>query len=88
MKPNADCFVPLVQPFNAFTNLLFLGLSSYGIIWLRRLGADRFRSTMITLGFVGLGSGLFHASLLWVTQLMDELPMVGCNHTLVRLDED
>lgn len=66
----------VAEPFNTFTNLLFLALSVYGLYWTSRIGTDSFRTVLFILGIVGLGSGAFHASLLWYSQLADELPMV------------
>jgi dihydroceramidase len=67
----------IAEFFNATTNALFLGLSLFGIHWVRKLNVEsRFTISFILLGVVGIGSFLFHSTLHWHTQLLDELPMI------------
>lgn len=59
------------------TNLLFLSLSVYGMyrVSTERL-APRFYGCALGIGIVGFGSFLFHMTLKFEAQLLDELPMI------------
>lgn len=74
---------------NTFSNLFFIGITLYGA----RLSAQERLPTRFLVGFaggalVGLGSFLFHATLLYEAQLADELPMIYvASHLLAMLLE-
>ncbi|PWY98998.1 alkaline phytoceramidase [Testicularia cyperi] len=67
----------VAEPINTITNIFFIGLSLYGF---RATRAERlplrFGVCHLGVALVGFGSAWFHATLLWSTQLLDELPMI------------
>ncbi|KAI8824371.1 alkaline ceramidase 3-like protein [Fimicolochytrium jonesii] len=66
----------LAEWWNATTNLVFLLWPAIGIYSCIKTGAEpRFYASYIALMMVGSGSFLFHGSLTYAMQLLDELPM-------------
>ena len=67
----------IAEPVNTVTNLFFIALSLYGFRSARREKLPT-RTAVSHLGvaFIGLGSALFHGTLKYSMQLMDELPMI------------
>lgn len=67
----------VAEPVNTATNLFFIALSLYGF---RAARQERLpiRTQICHLGvaFIGFGSALFHGTLTYWTQLLDELPMI------------
>ncbi|TPX47423.1 hypothetical protein SeMB42_g02363 [Synchytrium endobioticum] len=67
----------VAEYWNTFSNLVFLVLVAIGLDSCRRCNSEwRFVVAYINLGLVGLGSMLFHGTLLYESQLLDELPML------------
>ncbi|KAK0525265.1 alkaline ceramidase ydc1 [Tilletia horrida] len=67
----------IAEPCNSFSNLLFVGLASYGVHWARRAQLPAaFIWCYLGIGLIGIGSFLFHATALYSMQALDELPMV------------
>lgn len=63
--------------FNATTNLSFFALSLHHLYSsIKNKHGWLFNFLAVGMGFVGLGSWLFHMSLQYEYQLMDELPMI------------
>ncbi|KAI8853843.1 ceramidase-domain-containing protein [Chytridium lagenaria] len=67
----------IAEYWNTFSNLWYLFWVAIGWIVCAKVGAE-FRSWVVYagLGIVGCGSFMFHASLLFETQMADELPMI------------
>ncbi|KOS13931.1 ypc1-alkaline ceramidase [Malassezia pachydermatis] len=67
----------MAEPVNSLTNLLFLFLSGYGMyrVASEQLSA-RFYLCAAGIGIVGMGSFLFHMTMKYEAQLLDELPMI------------
>ncbi len=62
---------------NTITNAVFIGLAIYTIRNVIRQGHEtRFLVIALGFGMVGAGSWLFHMTLKYEFQLMDELPMI------------
>jgi len=69
----------IAEFWNSLTNLTFLILAAYGAIMvIRHRGESRYLLAYLTMGLVGVGSFLFHATLTYEMQLLDELPMIYC----------
>jgi len=69
----------IAEFWNSTTNLIFLFFSLYGLFNVWRSGMERrFLLAYLSLGIVGVGSFLFHATLSYEMQLLDELPMIYC----------
>jgi len=69
----------IAEFWNSLTNLTFLILAVYGAYTVARHKLElRYLLAYLTLGFVGVGSFLFHATLTYEMQLLDELPMIYC----------
>ncbi|KIS67321.1 uncharacterized protein UMAG_10522 [Mycosarcoma maydis] len=67
----------VAEPINTATNAFFIGLSLYGYHVTRRERlALRYSICHLGVALVGFGSALFHGTLLYWTQLLDELPMI------------
>jgi dihydroceramidase len=63
--------------WNAFTNLVNHALTLLAMWSYWRCGAElRSYFAVVGLAIVGTGSLLFHGSLLFTMQMMDELPMI------------
>ena len=66
----------IAEFFNSLTSLAFVVAGIYGIVQCRRTGADiKFTLCCIGIALVGVGSTLFHATMLRETQTADEAPM-------------
>ncbi|KAI9106149.1 ceramidase-domain-containing protein [Phlyctochytrium arcticum] len=66
----------LAEYWNAVTNLVFFLWPICGIASCFKTGSEkRFMFSFATLMIVGMGSFLFHGTLLYTMQLLDELPM-------------
>jgi dihydroceramidase len=67
----------VAEPINTATNAFFIALSLYGFLSCRRQALPlRFALCHLGVALVGFGSAWFHATLLYSTQLLDELPMI------------
>ena len=63
--------------WNTITNLGMIIPSIYGIIHCRKQGIEsRYTYSFLTLLFIGIGSWMFHMTLRFEMQLLDELPML------------
>ncbi|KAJ3109785.1 Alkaline ceramidase 3 [Phlyctochytrium planicorne] len=70
--------------WNSLSNAIYLILSFIGMYNCWKIVAEtRTHMSFIILIIVGFGSFAFHASLLFETQMMDELPMIYCACVLV-----
>ncbi|KAJ3333661.1 Alkaline ceramidase 3 [Blyttiomyces sp. JEL0837] len=70
--------------WNTLTNLYYHFYAIIGAIMVYKLGAEsRHYWPLGGLALVGTGSVLFHGSLLFETQMMDELPMIFCTCFIV-----
>ncbi|KAJ1943016.1 alkaline ceramidase ydc1, partial [Linderina pennispora] len=67
----------IAEFWNSTTNSLFVVLAGLGI-WsvIKHQQGKRMLLCYVALMMVGLGSGFFHATLKYTTQLLDELPML------------
>ncbi|KAJ1970792.1 alkaline ceramidase ydc1, partial [Dimargaris xerosporica] len=69
----------IAEFWNTTTNFIFLSLALFGIYNVHRcLGERRFIMCYLGMLLVGTGSWLFHMTLLYEMQLLDELPMIYC----------
>ncbi|EMD32564.1 hypothetical protein CERSUDRAFT_68585 [Gelatoporia subvermispora B] len=67
----------IAEAANTFSNLFTIGLALYGAVQAQSQGLPKRYLTGYTgFALVGLGSFIFHATLLFEAQLADELPMV------------
>ena len=67
----------IAEFWNTLTNLGMIILSIYGILHCRRQGIEsRYTYSFLTLLFIGVGSWMFHMTLRFEMQLLDELPML------------
>jgi len=69
----------IAELWNATTNLIFILLAAYGIYMsaVQKMPI-RFFLAYAAVGVIGIGSFLFHATLMYQMQLLDELPMIYC----------
>lgn len=67
----------IAEFWNSLTNILFLALALLGAwqVWQQRQ-ATAFLWAYVSFGVVGFGSFLFHATLSYEMQLLDELPSI------------
>jgi dihydroceramidase len=77
--------VPYIAEFwNTITNLIFLFLSGYGMVNIFQSDLERrFLLQYASLFLIGLGSWLFHMTLVFEMQMLDELPMLYCTCVLI-----
>ena len=69
----------IAEFWNATTNLVFVYLASTGYLSAKHWQLPkRFQLAFLLLGLIGSGSFLFHATLSYSAQLLDELPMIYC----------
>ncbi|KAI9225586.1 MAG: ceramidase [Piptocephalis tieghemiana] len=67
----------IAEFWNTTSNSFFFILSIYGALMTHRLGlGHRFTLAYLGIALVGVGSWLFHMTLIYEMQLLDELPMV------------
>lgn len=67
----------IAEFFNTTSNIIFIYLSVLGFLACRKYNYPlRFYLSFLSLGVVGVGSALFHGSLTYWTQLLDEVPMI------------
>lgn len=79
-EENYQVFHLFAEFWNTTTNLLFVFLSLFGIYYVRKFNFERrFTLTFLGLLTVGIGSWLFHMTLQYSMQLLDELPMIYCS---------
>lgn len=67
----------VAEAVNTATNAIFIGLAVYAMLNVIRHGHEK-RFLIVGVGFatVGIGSWMFHMTLLYEYQLLDELPMI------------
>ncbi|RKO92614.1 ceramidase, partial [Blyttiomyces helicus] len=78
----------LAEAWNASSNIFFQILPLIGLVSVWKTHAEaRFAVAYVALMLTGVGSFLFHGTLLYSAQLLDELPMVfgGCVSVYVQL---
>lgn len=74
----------IAEFWNTVSNLAFLTLATLGIyLVLRTRQETRFLLGYASFGAVGLGSWLFHMTLSYEAQLLDELPMIYATCILI-----
>lgn len=67
----------VAEPINTVTNVFFIALSLYGFrVTLRERLPLRYAICHLGVALVGFGSAMFHGTLMYWTQLLDELPMI------------
>jgi len=76
----------IAEFWNTVTNFSFIFLSLYGMYCVRRYNFElRFFIAYAGLCLVGVGSWLFHMTLRYEMQLLDELPMIYCTCVLTYI---
>lgn len=76
-EPNHMFSYYIAEVANSFSNLYTICIACYGAtIAVRERLPQRFLLGYLGVALVGIGSFIFHATLLWEAQLADELPMV------------
>ncbi|KAI9228706.1 MAG: alkaline ceramidase 3-like protein [Piptocephalis tieghemiana] len=74
----------IAEFWNTVSNLAFLSLAFLGAYLVHRTGQEkRFLLAYASFGAVGLGSWLFHMTLSYEAQLLDELPMIYATCILI-----
>jgi dihydroceramidase len=63
--------------------LVFLGIAGAALSYRHALRNSRFQYGFGGLSLVGFGSTMFHSTLLYRWQLMDEIPMLLLNHVFI-----
>ncbi|KAJ3081942.1 Alkaline ceramidase 3 [Rhizoclosmatium hyalinum] len=72
----------IAEFWNSTSNIFYVLTMIFGLQTAKAIGVTEWRTylSMYSITAVGLGSFLFHASLWFETQMMDELPMIyGCS---------
>jgi len=86
-------FAFIAETWNTFSNIPFVLLALHGMFTTLTKGLPngaRYASAHAGIAFIGIGSFLFHATLMWHAQvLLDELPMiyVSCQAVYCILSE-
>ena len=76
-ETNYESSYYIAEFWNTITNLSMIIPSIYGMIHCRRQGIEpRYTYSFLTLLFIGIGSWMFHMTLRFEMQLLDELPML------------
>ncbi|RHZ87433.1 hypothetical protein Glove_34g98 [Diversispora epigaea] len=66
----------IAEFINTLTNILFIGLAMFGVFNTTKQGLEkRFIVAYAGVALIGIGSWMFHMTLLYQFQLLDELPM-------------
>ncbi|KAJ3011148.1 Alkaline ceramidase 3 [Thoreauomyces humboldtii] len=74
----------IAEFWNTLTNVGFIFLAALGVWSCLRTGSEsRMIVSYVALGLVGCGSALFHGTLTYEMQLLDELPMLLATCTFV-----
>jgi dihydroceramidase len=74
----------IAEFYNTLSNLLFIALASAGVYRTIKNKVDiGYVLGYISVILVGIGSWLFHQTLVYEMQLMDELPMIFCAATML-----
>jgi dihydroceramidase len=66
----------IAEPFNTFTSLTYCAVAIFAFTHHRKHGEVRMLVLYSALFIIGIGSTLFHGTLQYEMQLMDELPML------------
>ncbi|KAK4058102.1 alkaline ceramidase ydc1 [Microbotryomycetes sp. JL221] len=70
----------IAELFNTVSNSAFIALAVFGIYKSQQQNLPaRFAVAYAAIALIGLGSTLFHATLLYTWQMGDELPMIYCS---------
>ncbi|MFY0577328.1 ceramidase domain-containing protein [Cystobacter fuscus] len=75
-ETNYEHFHYVSELFNSVSSPAMVLAGALGILLHRRVLERRFILAFALVGVVGLGSIAFHATLLFQSQMMDELPML------------
>ena len=76
-ETNYETSFYIAEFWNTLTNLGMIMLSIYGIVHCRRQGIEtKYTYSFLALLFIGIGSWMFHMTLRFEMQLLDELPML------------
>jgi len=76
----------IAEFFNSISSLPIMFLGFFGMFWTRKLQYEnRFLTSFACLAVVGLGSFMFHCTLRYHYQLLDELPMLACNKCFIYI---
>ena len=97
-ETNYEVTYYIAEFWNTVSNLVMILLPIYGIYWsVKQKNSKKFNSFRVTnsmlachlgLCLVGLGSWMFHMTLLYPMQLLDELPMVFGSGILIYAHYD
>lgn len=76
-------FAYIAETWNSLSNIPFILLAIHGMVTTlqeRLPNQARYALTHAMIAFIGIGSFMFHATLMWTAQvLLDELPMIYCS---------
>lgn len=90
-EPNYDITRVLAEFWNVLSSLWISFLGIYGLYIHRKVPCKltfSFPYLFIGMIIVSIGSALFHGTLTWITQVMDEIPMLlFVSQAIVSLDE-
>lgn len=79
----------IAEFWNTLSNIFIIVFSVIGLGYARRDNLElRFILCYVILLIVGIGSALFHGTLLYQTQLLDELPMIYATACLVYITKE
>ena len=83
-ETNYEVSYYIAEFWNTITNLGMIIPPIYGLINCRQLGIEpRYSYSFILLLLVGIGSWMFHMTLRFDMQLLDEIPMMWCGSYIV-----
>jgi dihydroceramidase len=91
-EPDYALTSTLAEPFNAFSSLIIAWFGLIGLIYCNPTKEWPFTGLFMIVLFIGLGSFGLHATLHWLPQSFDEIPMLwydtACLYTLVKLKSE
>lgn len=74
----------IVEYYNTISSIPMIILGYYGFYYYKKLHNNQINWRFVVLMCIGVGSTLFHATMIRFSQLLDEIPMIWLNSFLIN----